>query len=104
MIRGVIFIAVLFLITVLSSGVFAHDETTPYGDYCNACSKYGACDQAASREESKAAVEDYYREKGMKIGSIRHRGRFIEFEIFKNGKLVDKVLFDRKSGRMRSTY
>lgn len=96
-------IALVMAISIITMA-FAHDETTPYGDYCDACSKYGVCRQSVSQEESRAAIEAYYREKGMEVGKMRHRGRFIEVEILKEGQLVDKILFDRKSGRIRSMY
>ena len=50
------------------------------------------------------ALDRYYRDKGYRVGTIYHKGRFIEAEIFKNNREVDKVLFDRKTGRLRSIY
>jgi len=101
-----VLIITLALLTSLSISALgqAHDETTPYGDYCGACSKYGVCKQSVSNEDSRTAIEGYYREKGMEVGEMRYRGRFIEVEILKGGQMVDKILFDRKSGRIRSIY
>lgn len=102
--RAVIILAVMILVAGISSVGFTHDETTPYGDYCKTCSKYGVCRNSVSLEDSKTAIEEYYKEKGMEVGDMRFRGRFIVVDIFKNGQLVDKILFDRKSGRIRSIY
>jgi hypothetical protein len=43
-------------------------------------------------------------DRGYQVGHVRHKGRFIEAEIYDRNRLVDKVLFDRKTGRIRSVY
>jgi hypothetical protein len=50
------------------------------------------------------ALNRYYSERGYRVGTIYHKGRFIEAEIFKHNRRVDVVLFDRKTGRLRSIY
>jgi len=95
------FITALFL----SIGFSAHagqDAVTPYGDYCKECATYGTCKEPIPREAAISAIENYYRDGGYTVGRVRHKGRFIEAEIFKDNRLVDKVLFDRKTGRIRS--
>ena len=41
-------------------------------------------------------------ERGYSLGNVSHKGRFIEAEVLDNNKQVDKVIFDRKTGRIRS--
>jgi hypothetical protein len=95
------FITVLFLSMGLSA--FAGDGmVTPYGDYCKKCTTYGTCKDPLPPGEAIAALEQYYREKGLTVGKVQHRGRFIKAEIYEGNRLVDKVLFDRKTGRIRS--
>ena len=77
---------------------------TPYGDYCPKCSKYGVCPEFLSVEESREAVESYYNNKGVDIGRIRGKGRFIKIELLRDGNVEDIILFDRKTGRIRSVY
>lgn len=96
-----IFITALFL----SIGLFAHageDTVTPYGDYCKECTTYGTCKDPLPPKEAIAAIGTYYRDKGYTVGKVQHKGRFIEAEIYEGNRLVDKVLFDRKTGRIRS--
>lgn len=94
--------AILFLAL---TPVFAEERgTTPYGDYCRECSHYGVCKEALPPGEAVKAIDNYYRERGFNVGSVQHKGRFIEAEIYKNSRQVDKVLLDRKSGRLRSIY
>ncbi|MDA8433306.1 MAG: hypothetical protein M0Z60_10150 [Nitrospiraceae bacterium] len=99
-----IFVA-LFLLLTLAPRVFAGDESvTPYGDYCKDCTIYGTCKEIITPREAVIALERYYRLKGYRVGTIYHKGRFIEADIFKDNRRVDKVLFDRKTGRVRSIY
>jgi len=95
------FIAALLLVV----GVTVNAENyraTPYGDYCKECTTYGTCKTILPLREAVAAIAQYYRDKGCKIGRVWHRGRFIEAEIYQDNRLVDKVLFDRKTSRIRS--
>ena len=95
------FIAALFLLISVSANA-GEDMVTPYGDDCSKCTTYGTCKAPLHPIEAIAAIEQYYRDKGYKVGYVRHKGRFIEAEIYDKDKLVDKVLFDRKTGRIRS--
>jgi PBP1b-binding outer membrane lipoprotein LpoB len=96
-------ITLLFFSSCLSAyaGV---DTVTPYGDYCKECATYGTCKVTLAPDEAIAAMEQYYQDKGYKVREVRHKGRFIEAEIYEGKRLVDKVLFDRKNGRIRSIY
>jgi hypothetical protein len=96
-----LFITALFL----SIGLSAHageDTVTPYGDYCKECTTYGTCKDPIPPKAAITAIGNYYRERGYTVGRVRHKGRFIEAEIYQDNRLVDKVLFDRKTGRIRS--
>ena len=79
-----------------------NNRVTPYGDYCKECSTYGTCRSILPLKEAIAAIEKYYEDKGCTVGRMRHKGRFIEAEIYRGNRLVDKVLFDRKTSRIRS--
>jgi hypothetical protein len=96
-----IFITALFL----SAGLSAHagqETVTPYGDYCKECTTYGTCKDPIPPKAAINAIGNYYRDRGYTVGRVRHKGRFIEAEIFEDNRLVDKVLFDRKTSRIRS--
>ena len=95
------FLTGLFLSIALSASA-AEDMVTPYGDYCRECTTYGTCKDPLPPRKAIAAIEQYYQEKGFTVQKVRHKGRFIEAEIYQGSRLVDKVLFDRKTGRIRS--
>lgn len=101
-----ILILLPLIASVVFSPAFAGDETprTPYGDYCPKCSKYGMCRKLLSVEDSREAIKGYFDEKGLDIGTMKVRGRFIQIKVLKNGETSDVILFDRKSGRIRSIY
>jgi hypothetical protein len=81
-----------------------YDKITPYGDYCKDCKTYGVCKTILSPNKASSALIEHYRNKGYTVGKVRHKGRFIEADIYKDNLHVDKVLFDRKTGRLRSIY
>ncbi|MBA4374205.1 MAG: hypothetical protein C0402_15245 [Thermodesulfovibrio sp.] len=96
---------VVFALMVSAGASHAFPEyVTPYGDYCREYNNYGSCKEAIPQQEAMKAIERYYREKGYRIRSFTPRGRFIEADVYKNDRQVDKVIFDRKTGRLRSVY
>ena len=96
-----IFITALFLLIGVTAYAW-NNRVTPYGDYCRECATYGTCKSILPLREAVAAIGQYYRDKGCTVGRMWHKGRFIEAEIYQDNRLVDKVLFDRKTSRIRS--
>jgi len=96
-----IFITALFLLIWVPADA-GNNRVTPYGDYCKECTTYGTCKSIIPIKEAVAAIGQYYRDKGYTVGRVRHKGRFIEAEIYRDNRLADKVLFDRKTSRIRS--
>lgn len=92
---------------MMSAASFAAaDEkpVTPYGDHSRDCTLYGTGNKLMALPDAIHGLTKYYEARGYTVGSMRYRGRFIEAEIFRSGVKVDKVLFDRISGRVRSIY
>ena len=56
-------------------------------------------------EEAKKVLTGYFSKKNVKIGEIKEQELFFEAEI-RDGKnnLIDKVIVDKRTGRIRSTY
>ncbi len=81
-----------------------HKPVTPYGDYCPLCTKYGACKTTMSHEDAKKAMIDYYDQKGLDVELERKRGRFIRAKIKDKDQVIDVIIFDRNTGRVRSIY
>ncbi|MDP2157774.1 MAG: hypothetical protein Q8K68_08715 [Nitrospirota bacterium] len=100
-------ITLLIICVGLLSPTFARageGPVTPYGGYCKDCAVYGACKEAIPPHEAIQSLSKYYKERGYRLGNVVHKGRFIEAQVLQNSKQVDKVIFDRKTGRLRSMY
>jgi len=78
------------------------EPVTPYGDFCPKCSHYGYCQRPLSMAESIEAIKEYYKEKGLRAEVVGFQGRFIKVNVFRKSILVDTVIFDRRTGRLRS--
>ena len=96
---------ILITTVYLTVGLSAHgtgNAVTPYGDYCGYCATYGTCKSTLPLQEAIAAIETYYREKGYRLGRIRHRKGSSRSRFTGTDSLVDKVLFAERpaeSGR-----
>jgi len=101
-------------------GAFAHADTAfsqpyhhewmekaPYGDYCPGYKKkwYGAKIAVKTPEEAKKILQEYFSKDDVNIGQITERRWFFRAEILdKNNTLVDVVIIDKRTGRIRSIY
>ncbi|MBI5409807.1 MAG: hypothetical protein HZA14_10620 [Nitrospirae bacterium] len=87
------------------TNVFAwHEEpVTPYGGFCPKC-EYGTCKSTLTSYEGQKALEDYYGGKGLQVELDGIHGRFIRARVIDKGKIVDVIIFDRSTGRIRSIY
>jgi hypothetical protein len=105
-----IIINALLVITALfisSPDIFAGQRKspiTPYGDSCKECGRYGTCDSQMKPKDARKAISDYYKKKGLDAEVKDVRGRFIKATIKDKGKTVDVIIFDRRTGRIRSIY
>lgn len=99
-------VAVVLILSSYSPVVAGHRGRgiTPYGDFCNFCSDYGICDRPMSHEGAKKAIIDYYHKKGLNVMIEKHRGRFMKAKIMDKDNVVDVIIFDRRTGRIRSIY
>ena len=94
---------VAYLLT--AAAVYAESGTvTPYGDYPEWHSAYGICKESFDRREAEIAIERYFASRGLKAVHMRHKDRFVVADIYKDNRLFDTILFDRKTGRLRSIY
>lgn len=99
-------IAVFIFLACISSALAWHEgkEVTPYGDFCRRCTEYGTCDSLMSDEGANKAIFEYYHAKGLNVMIENSRGRFIKAKIINKNDVVDVIIFDRRTGRVRSIY
>jgi hypothetical protein len=81
---------------------YGHMYDDPRGPY------YGQPREPLKKEDVKTRIEnmlEYSRNPNLKVGKIEDKGVYFEAEITtKDGSLVDKLLVDKDTGRMRSVY
>jgi hypothetical protein len=101
-----VFSAILFLMMTASLLYAAHEGEVIifYGDYAHWCTVYGTRTNDIGPREAEQVIEKYFASKGLRATNFNHKGRFMEAEIYRNDRRLDVILFDRKTGRIRSTY
>lgn len=77
---------------------------TPYGSYCNRVSHYGSHHDMLNNKQIEESLGHYYGEKGLTYEIVKYKGRFIEALIKDGNQIVDKIILDRSTGRIRSIY
>ena len=78
------------------------DGFYPYGEFRRG---YGEKRAVANSQEARRMLKDYFARRDVRIGDIRERELFFEADIRdRRGALVDKVIIDKRTGRIRSTY
>lgn len=82
----------------------SRENSTPYGDYCRKYSHYGKNRIMHDYKHAEKALMHYYSKKGLKIKPLSRKGRFIKAHVIKKGIVIDIILFDRHTGRVRSIY
>jgi hypothetical protein len=79
----------------------------PYGGYCQGMrwGWYGARQPVATIKDARKYIEKYYEGQDVVIGTITDQGTFFKADIKdREGKLVDQVIINKRSGRIRSIY
>jgi hypothetical protein len=78
-----------------------------YGTYCTGPleKRYGERRAVRTEGEARRELLKYFSPEKEIIGEIKDRGFFFEAEIKdKDNKIVDKVIIDKRTGRIRSIY
>ena len=78
----------------------------PYGDYCTKCSSYGGGGMrpVVMHDEAQEALMEHFHHQGLEVRNVFGMGRFLRAEVIRGGVVVDRIIFDRKTGRIRSIY
>jgi len=84
-------------------------QGVPYGHYCPGMQwgPYGVRKPVGTTEQAKQVIETYLSDnsQGLKVGNITEKNWYFEAEILDRGKtVIDKVIVDKRSGRIRSIY
>lgn len=85
-----------------------HEQPSrPYGGYCRGphWGWYGAHRQVSTIKEARLLLERYFTDKPVEIGAITERDLYFEAEIKdKDHAVTDRLIIDKRTGRIRSVY
>ena len=105
--KAVLFSLFMTMLYFCSLTFASAEDASPYGGYKKGTAEtgYGEKRPVTTIEEARKALTEYFAKKDVKIGEIREQELFFEAEIRdKSNNLVDKVIVDKRTGRIRSTY
>ena len=80
---------------------------SPYGGYAEGSKWgwYGARIRVGTVEEARNILNDFYSDKNVAIRAIKERRWYFEAEIRdEDDNLLDRVIVDKRTGRIRSIY
>lgn len=103
-ISTLILAAFITFIDVYTIDAANSNKKTPYGDYCKRTNNYGMHKSLLDVKQSVEALKHYYGEKGFTIDIISNDGRFMKVRVKDKNKVLDTIIFDRRSGRVRTIY
>ncbi|GAB4389958.1 MAG: hypothetical protein Kow0025_18740 [Thermodesulfovibrionales bacterium] len=107
---ALVFVTALLGVMLLSADSYARKESSPYGTYQggrrgSSEKGYGEKKPVVSSGEARRALERHFEGRGVRVGRMEEREYFFEAEIIgRDGEVVDRVIVDKRTGRIRSTY
>jgi hypothetical protein len=116
-IRSCLFALIVILFVTLAIPVVAGAQPmgrgmyrgAPYGHYCPGMQwgPYGVRRPVATADQAKQVIDLYLsgNSEGLSVGNVEEKKWYFEAEILdKDKKITDKVIVDKRSGRIRSIY
>jgi hypothetical protein len=97
----ILFMCGLLMATAVSYVYAEEGQLTPFGASCPSCSTYGYCHKPLTNAQAIKNLNAYYEVKGLRVKAGRQFGRFLEADVYRDGKLVEQVILDRRTGRIR---
>jgi len=100
----ILILCTLFVVTSVPYAYAGEEQTTPFGAVCPACDTYGYCQKPLNYTQALHNLETYYSRKGLQVKVVKQFGRFLEANVYREGTLVERVILDRHTGRIRPIY
>src|ERR1700690_3747431 len=92
-------------LAILASAADAGDMRSRDYPYGESRGGYGEHRAVSSVQEARRMIKEYFVRRDVRISDIREREFFFEADIRdRRGAFVDKVIIDKRTGRIRSTY
>lgn len=96
----------IILASIITAPSSSHSEksVTPYGDFCSRFGSYGSKTEVYKQHKAEMALRHYYKSKGYSVKILSVKGRFLKANVLMKNKVVDIIIFDGSTGRIRSIY
>ena len=105
-VKSLVTLGILSLWVIAFSGAYGADEKG--GKYLYGGSGeggYGERKEVLTPGDAEKILKQYFAKKNVTIGEIREKELYFEAEIRdKDNKVIDKVIVDKRTGRIRSIY
>jgi hypothetical protein len=105
-VKSLVTLGMLLLCVIAFSGAYGADERGekyPYGGSREG--GYGEKKEVLTPADAEKILKQYFAKKNVTIGEIKERELYFEAEVRdKDNKLIDKVIVDKRTGRIRSIY
>ena len=94
----------------VTSAGYTSEEVTCKSDMRGRCGKrrgdwYGARQPVANGAEARTLLMNYFSAQGYAVSELTERRWGFKADVLnKDGKIVDRVMIDKRSGRIRSLY
>lgn len=101
----IILVAGLLISIETSASAMCGGGGGPFGGYCRGSGWgwYGARKQVMTAREARRLVQEYFANENVKVGKVTDRQYFFEVDINdENNSLIDVVIVDKRTGRIRS--
>jgi hypothetical protein len=85
----------------------SNQECRPYGGYCRNKRQgwYGGRHEVKGFAEANSLLQEYFAGSRAKVGELRERETYFEAEVINpRGVVVDRVIVDKRTGRIRSIF
>lgn len=67
--------------------------------------KYGERRDVVTESEAQTIMKEYFPNNDYKVGKIKKKNLYFEADIIdKKGNVIDRVIIDKRTGRIRSVY
>lgn len=95
----------LFICIITASGSDAADEKGNRSPYGGSRGGYGEKKAVLTAGDAQKILKEYFSRRDVKIGEVEEKEFYFEAEIRdRNNRLIDKVIVDKRTGRIRSIY
>lgn len=97
------FIVTITLGVLLFTSLSYGEERRSVIQYGNTCvTVFGNRPESMGLNKAISALDTFFEERGFTTKIVNHSHRFLRVNVYKDGELVDSIIMDIRTGRLRS--